>query len=128
MRNPFTSDSPLSLVSAPIVWAAHFVACYVLVSLACAYGFGRVGTGIAVLTLAALGLIGYSTLANWRKWKRMQAREPRPSSSAPGLSSDKTAVDTSRFFALTSAMLGILSAVALIWVAFPAAILPPCAS
>lgn len=115
MRNLLTLDRLTSLVAAPLIWAAHFLFCYVLVSLACAYGFGGTGIGIALATLVALALIGCIALANYRKWRRIrQAKTP--------------GTDIGSFFSLNSMLLCAVSAVALIWVAYPAAVLPACAS
>lgn len=117
MRNPFTRDHLLSLVSAPLIWALHFLSCYVLVSLSCAFGFGGVGIGIGIVTLAALALIGAIGLANYRTWK--QSRSVIRHTAVPD-------AQVRAFFSLNAMMLCALSAVALIWVAVPAAMLPPC--
>lgn len=128
MRNPFTLNRLTSLVSAPVIWSVHFVACYVLVSLACAYGFGGVGTGIAVLTIAALAMLAYVARINWHKWNH--AQRPSHPSQAPRHDSqaEHRAPELNSFFSLTSMMLCALSAVALMWVAFPAVLLPDCAA
>lgn len=115
MRNLFTLDRLTSLVAAPLIWAAHFLFCYVLVSLACAYGFGGTGIGIALATVIALALIGYTALANYRKWRRAQQAK------TPG-------TDIGIFFSLNSMLLCTVSAIALVWVAYPAAMLPVCAT
>lgn len=113
MRNPFTLNRLTSLVTGPLTWAVHFLLCYLLTALACALGFGGVRVGIGVFTLIALGLIGYTALTNFRKWRQTR--------NAPG-------ADIDAFFALNTLMLCALSAVALLWVAAPAAMLPPCAA
>lgn len=118
MRNLFTRDHLLSLLSAPLVWAGHFLLCYMAVSLACATSAdGALGVTamIAALTLAALVLLAWIAWLNYRKW--MDARRGyRPDA------------DTQNFFSLNAMLLCAVSAVALIWVAAPAAILPPCAA
>lgn len=106
------------LLLAPLVWAAHFLACYVLVSLACAYGFGGVRTGIGVLTLLALALIGWHAMSNYREW--MDARRVGPVY--------RPDADIRIFFSLNAMLLCAVSAVALVWVAVPAAMLPACAA
>lgn len=123
MQSLFTRDRLLSLVGAPVIWTAHFVVCYVVVSLACAYretapqlfGLNPVDIGVGAATMLGLLLIGYIALLNMRKWQR----ERSPKSGVTSMSA---------FFALTSLLLCALSAVALTWVAFPALILPPCAA
>lgn len=114
MQNPLTRDHLLSMAGPLLIWSAHFVVCYVLVSLACAFGFGGGVTlsGIAALTLVALALLAYTGLANYRKWRRGQRANS----------------DMSAFFALHAMLLSAISAIALAWVAFPAWILPPCAT
>lgn len=115
MRNPFTRNHLLSLISAPLIWAAHFLLCYVLVSLACALGLPGVRTGIAIVTAVALALIGFAAWTNLRKW--VQARHT-PTPDAP----------LAAFFALNALLLCGMSALALVWVAAPSAMLPLCAA
>lgn len=115
MRNPFTRNHLLSLVSAPIIWAAHFLGCYVLVSIACTLGLAGARTGLALLTVLALALIAHAGWSNYRKWSR--ARHAA-TADAP--------LDT--FFALNAMMLCAMSALALAWVAFPSLMLPVCAA
>lgn len=113
MRNPLTADRLLSLFAAPLIWIGHFVLCYGLVSLACAYGFAGARLGVWLLTLLALTLLGATAWFNLRKWRAARRR-------------DDADQDMHAFFAWNSLLLCALSALALIWVAFPAAFLPPC--
>lgn len=123
MQNLLNRNSLLSLVAAPIVWAAHFLLSYVIVSLACAAGLTEswvagitaIQASIGALTLVAIALLVWSGIVNHDKWRRA----PRSASAGD---------DMSRFFALASVLLCGLSAVAVIWVAFPAFILPSCAA
>lgn len=114
MRNPFTRNHLFSLVSAPLIWAAHFLVCYLLVSLACALDYGGMRSGIAVATAIALALIALAGWSNFRKWTTARR----------GASTDAP-MDV--FFSLNALMLCAMSALALVWVAFPAAMLPLCA-
>ncbi|OGB26109.1 MAG: hypothetical protein A3I66_13595 [Burkholderiales bacterium RIFCSPLOWO2_02_FULL_57_36] len=121
MRNLLNRNSLLSLVSAPIIWAVHFLLSYVIVSLVCSSG----GTGawvagitaseasIGALTLIAVALLVYIGIVNYEKWRHARR-------------SALTGDDMSRFFALCSVLLCGLSAIAVIWIAFPAFILSPC--
>ena len=117
--NPFKQDHLVAMIAAPIVWAVHFLLAYILVSLACGFGWNDVRLigltpaefGIAVATLAALTLIAYITVLNLRKYRRALA--------AP-------AAQTSRFIGFTALLLGVLSAVAVVWVALPTLMLPTC--
>jgi heme/copper-type cytochrome/quinol oxidase subunit 2 len=123
MQNFLNRNSLLSLISAPVIWGLHFLAAYLTVSLACAaaytqpllWGVDIVGWGVALLTLIALALLLYIAVINHAKWRRSADRE------APG-------TEINRFFSLCSVLLCVLSAVAVIWVAFPAFILPSCAT
>ena len=120
-RNPFTLNRLSSLVIAPVIWAVHFLLCYLLTAIACALGFGGVRVGIGVFTLIALALLGYVALLNFRKWTQARdaSRSTREATHDAGVSA---------FFALNSLMLCGLSAIALIWVAAPAAMLSVCAA
>lgn len=115
MRNLLTRDTLLSLFASPLIWTAHFVLCYGLVSLACAYGFAGARIGVGLLTVIALALLG--AVAGFHLAKRRAVRH----SKAPD-------AGMQAFFALNSLMLCGLSAVALVWVALPAALLPTCAA
>lgn len=115
-------DHLASMVAGPIIWSVHFVVCYVLVSLACALGWPEARVlgmnpaqfGIALASLVALGLLAYTAALNVEKYRR-----------APTDASGN--YDISAFIALNSVLLCALSAVALVWVAFPTLMLPTCA-
>lgn len=115
MRNPFTRNHLLSLVAAPLIWAAHFLACYLFVSIACALALPGARTGIAAATALALALIAVSGWSNYRKWSSVRR------SNAPD-------APMHAFFALNAIMLAAMSALALSWVAFPTLMLPVCAA
>lgn len=110
----------LTLVSAPLVWIAHFLACYVIVSLACAsqarevrvLGLEIVALGVAAVTLVAGALIIGVAVASWRRWRRPPGPDP----------------DIDRFLAVSTLLLCAISLLAMLWVAFPTSILPTCAS
>lgn len=128
MRSPFVRESLLSMVSSPLIWAAHFLACYVLVSLECAYGFSGARFGIALTTALALALLAWVGLSNWRKWNGARRAHSANLCAAHTHHPDQGGNNLGSFFALTSMMLCTLSALALLWVAFPAALLPTCAA
>src|SRR5690606_23299254 len=115
---PMTRDNLLSLVSAPIIWSAHFLFCYVLTALACTYGWRGTDAGIALATAVALALLAWAAAANYSKWQRARRAGAVEAAADGGLQA---------FFALNSMLLCGVSAVALVWVAFPAAVLPTCA-
>ncbi|HEY4542376.1 MAG TPA: hypothetical protein VIG66_08390 [Noviherbaspirillum sp.] len=119
----FRADHLVTMAVAPIIWSVHFVLCYVLVSLGCALGWTESGilgmnaveAGIALASLAALAMLGYTAALNMEKYRDA----PRDASGAN---------DPSAFVALNSVLLCGLSTVSLIWVAFPVAVLPMCAT
>jgi hypothetical protein len=123
MDNPLKRDSLLGMLGAPIVWAVHFLLCYVAVSLICDGGYPK--ASIAGMTLTELIVAGVTLAAgaallslgmfNYRKWRSI----PR---------TDRADGGATRFMALCSVMLCGLSLVGLIWVAFPAFVLPSCAT
>jgi hypothetical protein len=101
------------MLAPPTLWALHFLACYVIVSLACAHGAGEdaVRTGIALASMAGLapiGLIAWRSFCQWRAARGLQEQDAAP------------------FFAIVTLMLCAMSTVALVWVALPGFLLPPC--
>lgn len=123
MENMLKRNSLLSMVSAPVIWALHFLLSYAIVSLACADGYtgssavylNVVQASIGAVTLVAVALLAHIALINHKKWQRARR-------------SGTTGDDMSEFFALCSVRLCGLSAIALIWVAFPAFVLSPCSA
>lgn len=109
---PFTRAF-LLMLSCPLIWAAHFFVIYVVTALACArrfahiewMGVGVVPWSIAVATLAALAAIAAI------------CRE--------GMRGD-FAQDSTDFARWSTVALGALSAVAIVWEAIPAFIVPAC--
>lgn len=113
-------DHLLSLVNGPIIWMLHFVLCYALVSLICAwnlqrrlFGLDMSQLGVGALTLLALALLAAGVTTNYRKWRQTRRGSKRANS-------------LSAFFALVTLMLCGLSAVAVVWVAMPMLMLTNC--
>lgn len=110
----------LTLVGAPLIWMVHFVVCYAVVSLVCAsqlgeervMGLSAAQFGVAVSTLIAGALIFGIAVTSLRRWRN----PPGPDA------------EISRFFAINTLLLCAISVMAMLWVAFPALMLPPCAS
>lgn len=88
------------LALAPALWLAHFTVLYVIASLACE----RLVAGAAIATVAALAAFLVIGIADYRRWRESEG-----------------------FVSLTSALVCALSALAALWVAYPAFVLPPCA-
>lgn len=109
-------DHLLSMAAAPIIWAGHFLACYVSAALACALAWSEVRVlGMApalaamlAATVVALALLGASAARNLEKVRHVHGDQ------------------LSGFMALSALLLGLVSVVAVVWVAFPATLLPAC--
>ena len=120
MRQSLTLQRLITLIGAPLIWMAHFLVCYVIVALVCALqltdanllGLDPAELGVAIVTALALLLMGGIAAVNLRKWRYPSGPDP----------------EISRFFAANTLLLCMLSALSLLWVAFPTALLPTCAS
>lgn len=120
MQSSLTLQRWFTLIGAPIIWIAHFGISYVIVSLVCALqltelqiaGLDLAQLGIALITVLSLFLIGWIALVQARRWRNPPGPDP----------------DMNRFFAINTLLLCAVSALALLWVAFPAAVLPTCAA
>jgi hypothetical protein len=112
------SPRAFSLMAAPGIWLAHFTAVYVFASFACNLA-GRMNTapfllsslGVMTLTAAALVISGFGVAGNLRKWRAADAKDEN---------------DSAAFFARANALLHGLAIIAMLWVALPAFVLPPC--
>lgn len=122
--NIIDRDSLIGMVAGPLVWAAHFLVCYIVVAAACAFGFsaanagawGSVGTALLVVSGIALAIIAVLTLLAWRRLLQAGAFEtPKDEVQA-----------RHRFMALAGLLLCFLSGVAVIYVAVPLLFLPVC--
>ena len=106
-----------------MVWAAHFLVCYVLAAVWCAkrgdIGFGVVQAGIAAATLAALAMILLSAWLAWRQWGFGTYDPPHD---------DPTSHDRRRFQGFATLLLSGLSFVAVLYVALPLLFIDGCAS
>jgi hypothetical protein len=104
----------LQLFTGPVVWFAHFVALYGAEALICTPGLAKPGVmtwvaaGATLAALAALAAFAGLVL-------RRPAREPADSQGG------------ARFLRAATLLLALLSAIAVVWVTFPAAVLPVCA-
>ena len=107
----------MKLVVAPAVWLGHFTVVYVLHSLVCAagveshaaFGVGIARLGVAAATVVALALIAAAASVDLRR-PRTDGSESEP------------------FIARVTLLACALSALAVLWVAYPAFVLPACAS
>lgn len=123
--NIIDRDSLIGMVAGPLVWAAHFLTCYILVAVACAFGFDAVAgpggwdavrTALLIVSGIALAIIAMLILLAWRRWLQAGGSEtPRDEVQA-----------RHRFMAMGSLLLCFLSGVAVVYVAIPLMLLPMC--
>ena len=121
---PKAVESLWTLFTAPVVWAAHFLICYVLGAPSGApsaddIGFGVVQAGIAAATFVALAMIVLSAWLAWRQWGFGTQDPPHD---------DPTAHDRTLFQGFATLLLSGLSFVAVIYVALPLLFIDGCAA
>jgi hypothetical protein len=122
MRDIVTASWSLPLIiAAPVVWAVHFMSCYVAVSVWCAKMAGATGslgaarTGVAILTTVALCAVGLVAGVGYRAWRSSDAgaHEDLPES-------------RQRFVGAATLLLSGLSALGIVYSALPAVFIESC--
>lgn len=120
---PKEVESLWTLFTAPVVWATHFVVCYVLAAVWCAkrgdLGSGAVQAGIAAATLAAVAVIVLSAWLAWRQWGFGTDDPPHD---------DPTRRGRTLFQGFATLLLSGLSLIAVVYVALPLLFIDGCAS
>jgi Kef-type K+ transport system membrane component KefB len=112
-----------TLFTAPVVWALHFLVCYVGAAIYCAkqdavdFSFGVVRAGIGAVTAAALAMIVLSTVLAWRQWGFGTYEPPHD---------DPTPHDRRRFQGFATLLLSGLSFIAVIYTAMAALMISGC--
>ncbi|WP_287280293.1 hypothetical protein [Mesorhizobium sp.] len=112
-----------TLFTAPVVWAAHFLVCYIGAAMYCAkpelvgLSFSAVRAGIAAATVIALSLIALSAWLAWRQWGFGTDDPPHD---------DPTRRDRTLFQGFATLLLSGLSFIAVIFTAMPALFLTEC--
>lgn len=112
-----------TLFTAPVIWAVHFLFCYVGAAVFCAkqaeldLSFEIIRIAIAGGTLVALALITLSGFLAWRQWGFGLDAPPHD---------DPTAHDRRHFQGFSTLLLSCLSFVAVIFVALPALFIAEC--
>ncbi|TIP25542.1 MAG: hypothetical protein E5X67_24260 [Mesorhizobium sp.] len=112
-----------TLFTAPVVWAAHFLVCYIGAAIYCAkpelvgLGFSAVRAGIAAATVIALSLIALSAWLAWRQWGFGTDDPPHD---------DPTRRDRTLFQGFATLLLSGLSFIAVIFTAMPALFVTEC--
>jgi hypothetical protein len=120
---PEENESLWFLTASPMIWAAHFLLCYLTAALWCAKlagpdgSLGRVRVAIAVYTVLALIGIG---LTGWHAFRRH-------SFGGTTVPHDfDTPADRHRFLGFATLLLSALSAVATLYVALAAVFIGSC--
>ncbi|PAQ04995.1 hypothetical protein [Mesorhizobium temperatum] len=112
-----------TLFTAPVVWVAHFLVCYIGAAIYCAkpelvgLSFSAVRAGIAAATVIALSLIALSAWLAWRQWGFGTDDPPHD---------DPTRRDRTLFQGFATLLLSGLSFIAVIFTAMPALFLTEC--
>ncbi|CAH2404473.1 hypothetical protein [Mesorhizobium ventifaucium] len=112
-----------TLFTAPVVWAAHFLVCYIGAAIYCAkpelvgLSFTAVRAGIAAATVIALSLIALSAWLAWRQWGFGTDDPPHD---------DPTRRDRTLFQGFATLLLSGLSFIAVIFTAMPALFVTEC--
>ncbi len=126
-----TRANLITLITAPTIWAIHFLVCYLSASVNCAKALtdARVFTGadwpdvtgariaIAIATLAALAAIAWSSRQAWGHWADGDAEPPYD---------DATFDDRQQFLGFATILLCGLSFIGVIFVALPAVFIGDC--
>jgi hypothetical protein len=105
--SPFTRAF-LLMFSGPIIWAGHFLSVYVLAALACARSFAHIEWFGVAVPQWGIGLITAMAIAAILLVQRRRGEPVTP------------------FVGWTTSTLGWLSALAIVWAAVPAYLVPAC--
>ena len=123
-RETGTGTDLWRVIASPIVWALHFLFCYVYAAIYCEKSgrdasLAQPTVAIFGATLVALGLIGLST---WRLW-RVRGRSLTDNDFEY---EHNTPEERHRFLSHVALMLCVLSAVAVLYVTIPMLYLSTC--
>ncbi|MDX3924795.1 MAG: hypothetical protein QHC90_03175 [Shinella sp.] len=113
-----------TLFTAPVVWALHFLACYVTVAIYCAKsgevgGYDTIRWILAVITLLALAMIVVSAALAFRQWGFGTDDPPHD---------DPTRHDRTLFQGFATLLLSGLSFIAVVFAAAPLIFIAGCFS
>jgi Kef-type K+ transport system membrane component KefB len=112
-----------TLFTAPVVWALHFLVCYVCAAIFCekpgflGADFANLRVAIGAVTAVALGVIVLAALLAWRQWGFGAGDPPHD---------DRTRRDRLLFQGYATLLLSGLSFVAVVFTALPALFLTEC--
>lgn len=120
---PREVESLWTLFTAPVIWALHFLLCYIGAAIFCektgflGLDFNNLRVAIGVLTISALVMIVVSAILAWRQWNFGTADLPHDDSSRR---------DRLLFQGYATLLLSGLSFVAIIFTALPALFITEC--
>jgi hypothetical protein len=119
-ETPFRHKSIWHMVLAPVVWSLYFATVYAITAIDCAKSgaLDVAPIAIAALTLLALVLIAVLTWRSWRQWDYL--------SDYTYVHDKPTAKHRREFLGHAGFLLGVVSAIAVIFVALPALFIGSC--
>jgi hypothetical protein len=112
-----TQDNLWTLITAPTIWAFHFLLSYVVAAIECAPNsdiFEPIGgtrllvAGITAVALAAIGFVLWRSIREWRYHGGGYRHN------------EDTDIDRERFLEFSTVLLAALSFIAVVFVALPA--------
>jgi len=120
---PREIESLWTLFTAPVVWAMHFLSCYVGAAVFCekpgilGTDFNDLRLAIAIATVLSLAMIGFSAMLAWRQWGFGAGDPPHD---------DPTRRDRLLFQGYATLLLSGLSFIAVIFTALPVLFITDC--
>ena len=120
---PRQVESLWTLFTAPVVWALHFLACYISAAVFCekpgflGTDFANLRLAIVVLTALSLAMIVLAAFLAWRQWGFGTGDPPHD---------EPTRRDRLQFQGYATLLLSGLSFVAVIFTALPALFITEC--
>lgn len=120
---PREVESLWTLFTAPVVWALHFLACYVGAAIFCdkpgflGGNFDTLRIAIGLLTLLSLAMIALAAILAWRQWGFGASDPPHD---------DPNRRDRLLFQGYATLLLSGLSFIAVIFTALPALFMTEC--
>ena len=122
--NIIDRDSLIGMVASPLVWAGHFLACYIVVALACAFGFGTEAGGewgivrivLLIISTGAVLIIAGLTFLAYRRWGQSGGSEPPHDHRQ----------ERHQFMSVAALLLSVLSGIAVVYTTIPLLVLPTC--